>query len=77
MERDIKIMHENFIKVVAGNRGLDVEKVRQLADGSSMLGEMALANGLIDKIGGIDEVKLDSVTVTPRTNEGSGFAVDK
>lgn len=54
--RDNKIMHENFIKAVAENRDLDLEKVRQLADGSSMLGEMALENGLIDRIGGFYEV---------------------
>ncbi|MEA2088575.1 MAG: signal peptide peptidase SppA [Patescibacteria group bacterium] len=55
--RDVKIIHENFIKDVAENRNLDIEKVRKLADGSSMLGQMALENGLIDKIGGIDEVE--------------------
>lgn len=55
--RDINIMEESFIKAVAENRKLEIEKVRQLADGSSMLGQMALANGLIDKIGGINEVQ--------------------
>lgn len=55
--RDIEIMNDNFIKAVAENRNLDIEKVRQLADGSSMLGQMALENGLIDKIGGIYEVE--------------------
>ena len=45
-----------FIKSVAVNRKLDVVKVRKLADGSSMPGEMALQNGLIDKIGGIYEI---------------------
>jgi len=57
MMRDLNIMHDNFIKVVAENRSLDINKVRALADGSSMPGEMALANGLIDRIGGIDEVR--------------------
>ncbi|MBU4332238.1 S49 family peptidase [Patescibacteria group bacterium] len=55
--RDVKIMHENFIKDVADNRGLDTEAVRQMADGSSMLGQMAWEKGLIDKIGGLYEVK--------------------
>jgi protease-4 len=54
--RDLNIIQEGFIKMVAENRGLSVEKVRALADGSSMLGEMALEKGLVDKIGGIDEV---------------------
>lgn len=55
--RDVNILHENFIKMVAENRNLDIEKVRKIADGSTMLGEMALRNGLIDQIGGIFEVK--------------------
>lgn len=55
--RDVNIVNDNFIKAVAANRNIDVEKVRQLADGSSMPGEMALKNGLIDRIGGIYEVK--------------------
>ena len=32
-------------------------KIRALADGSSMLGVMALENGLIDRIGGMYEVE--------------------
>jgi len=55
--RDVNILHENFIKAVAENRKMDIEKVRELADGSSMPGQMALENNLIDKIGGMDEVK--------------------
>lgn len=55
--RDLKITQENFIQLVAENRGLSVDKVRALADGSSMMGEMALEKGLIDKIGGIHEVE--------------------
>ncbi len=55
--RDSKIIHENFIKAVAENRNMKIEKVRALADGSSMLGEMALKNGLIDRIGSFSEVK--------------------
>ncbi|MCG2694691.1 signal peptide peptidase SppA [Candidatus Parcubacteria bacterium] len=55
--RDVNIMAENFIKVVSENRNLDIEKVRALADGSSMLGQMALENGLIDKIGDLQTAK--------------------
>lgn len=55
--RDIKILYQNFIQAVADNRSLPVEKVTALADGSTMLGEMALQNGLIDFIGGEAEVK--------------------
>ena len=51
-QRDLDIMHNYFVKNVAENRKLDIEKVKQLADGSTMLGAMALDNGLIDKLGG-------------------------
>lgn len=55
--RDINIGAQNFISLVARQRHLSVEKVTQLADGSSMMGTMALDHGLIDKIGGMYEVK--------------------
>ncbi len=55
--RDINLLHDDFVELVATNRSLDVEKVKDLADGSTMLGEMALENGLIDEIGGYPEVK--------------------
>jgi len=55
--RDVNIIHQNFIKAVSENRKLDIKKVEDLADGSTMLGEMALNNGLIDEIGGLFEVK--------------------
>jgi|SRR3989344_7408684 len=54
--RDIQVVHDNFVGAVAENRNLDINKVKVLADGSSTPGQMALANGLIDKIGGIYEV---------------------
>jgi len=55
--RDIKISHEFFVKKVAQNRKLDIEKIRALADGSSMLGASAKENGLIDEIGGFNEAE--------------------
>jgi protease-4 len=56
-ERDLNIEMKNFINSVAENRNLSVASVTAIADGSSMLGEMALKNGLIDKIGNIYDVK--------------------
>lgn len=56
-ERDLNIMHNNFITAVAENRKMSIAKVKQLADGSSMLGDQALQNGLIDKIGDIYDVQ--------------------
>ncbi|MDD4290392.1 MAG: S49 family peptidase [Patescibacteria group bacterium] len=55
--RDVNILHQNFVELVAENRNMDIEKVKKLADGSTMLGEMALQNGLIDQIGGLQETK--------------------
>jgi len=55
--RDIKKSHRFFIESVAKNRGLDVEVVEKLADGSTMLGRDAKENGLIDEIGNMDDVK--------------------
>ncbi len=55
--RDSYIIHDHFVNSVAANRNLDVNKVKALADGSTLLGEAALKNGLIDRIGGMPEVK--------------------
>jgi protease-4 len=55
--RDVKVLYNNFIKYVSENRHLDIKKVTELADGSSMLGQMAKDNGLIDQVGGIYEVR--------------------
>jgi len=52
--RDTNIMYQGFIQNVAWNRNLDIEDVKKLADGSSMLGVAAKENGLIDEIGGIN-----------------------
>jgi len=56
LQRDLDIALQNFIKAVARNRHLPVEKVTELADGSTMMGAMALQNGLIDQIGSKQEV---------------------
>ena len=55
-QRDVDITHAAFVTAVAVNRGMDSEAVRSLADCSSMMGEMALENGLIDEVGGYYEI---------------------
>jgi len=55
--RDVSILYDIFVRKVAENRNLDIEKVRELADGSIMLGQAAKDNGLIDEIGDIYDVK--------------------
>ena len=51
IERDLKIYHDHFVKIVSENRNLPIEQVAKLADGSSMPGSLALKNGLIDFLG--------------------------
>lgn len=55
--RDINIIYNNFIEVVAQNRKIPIGKVSSFADGSTVLGEKAKSLGLIDEIGGINEVE--------------------
>jgi len=51
--RDVEKMHRIFVESVAENRNLDIETVERLADGSTMLGQDAKQNDLIDEIGGV------------------------
>ena len=45
-----------FIQEVAENRHLPIEKVQAIADGSMMLGQDAIKDGLIDEIGSFADV---------------------
>ena len=53
----LQIGYQNFVQIVANNRHMSVDTVTKLADGASMTGQQALEVGLIDKIGGIDDVR--------------------
>lgn len=55
--RDLKIVYQNFIETISENRNIPIEKVEQMADGSTVLGKKAKELGLIDEIGGMIEVK--------------------
>ena len=55
--RDVNIMYDNFIKTIATNRHMSIDAVKNLADGSAMLGQAARDSGLIDQIGGVNEAK--------------------
>ncbi len=50
--RDVKIGHDNFVKLIADYRHQPVEAIQRLADGSTMLGKQALEAHLIDQFGG-------------------------
>lgn len=55
--RDVTIDYNYFVQIVSQNRGLTIEKVKTLADGSSVTGATALKDGLIDKIGLLPDVE--------------------
>jgi len=48
-------IYDHFVQVVAGGRNLDVEKVRELADGRVYTGRQALKLGLVDELGNFDD----------------------
>ena len=55
--RDLQIMHDYFVADVAEHRNLDIEKIKELADWSSMLWEQALQEWLIDEIWDLGTIK--------------------
>jgi len=54
--KDLNETYDLFIKTVAENRKLDVNKVKAVANGWAYTGTEALSMGLIDELGGLDEV---------------------
>lgn len=55
--QELQANYQDFVQIVADNRHMSVDAVTALADGSSVTGEEALKDGLIDKIGNIDDVR--------------------
>ena len=56
-QKDLDLVHNEFVNMVATYRNKTVEDIKKLADGSSMVGVRALENGLVDKLGGRAEAK--------------------
>ncbi len=52
LQADLDVVHNYFIDLISKYRELDREAVAKLADGSSMPGQKALDNNLIDELGG-------------------------
>lgn len=48
---DLQIIHDEFVRIVAVNRNLEISAVEALADGSSMPGLRAVEAGLVDSLG--------------------------
>jgi protease-4 len=83
----INDMYDEFITVVATERGMSVDKVRPLADGRAMTGRQALAKGLIDRLGDREDALLalkqlcgmkatDDVPLVEGPEEPSSFVRD-
>jgi protease IV len=71
LQNIIDDMYIQFLTAVAEGRKLDVEKVRQLADGRVFTGKDAKDKGLIDELGGLQEAveftsKLVQITGEPK-----------
>ncbi len=50
-------LFEQFVEDVAQGRGMEVKKVRELANGKAYTGRQALQFGLVDKLGGMESAK--------------------
>lgn len=70
LEKIVKDEHESFIKKVSEGRGIPVEKLREIADGSVFSGMKARELGLVDDIKSFSEV-LDEM------KEGKDLAVEE
>ena len=56
-QKDLNVVHDEFVNMVATYRNKSSEDIKKLADGSTMTGQRALEAGLIDKVGGRKEAK--------------------
>lgn len=55
LQRLMDDIHNQFIEAVAGGRGLALEQVREMADGSVFTGLQARDLGLVDEIGNLQD----------------------
>jgi protease IV len=52
-------IYDQFVTHIAESRGMEIEKVKELADGRVYTGRQALANGLVDELGPLSKVAMD------------------
>jgi protease-4 len=55
LQEVIDTVHQQFVKAVADGRKLPIEQVTAIADGRIFSGEQALALGLVDKLGNLED----------------------
>lgn len=56
-ERDLELIHQEFINKVAEYRNTSIENIESLADGATTPGVRAVELGLVDKLGGREEIR--------------------
>ncbi len=57
LEDNLAVFHDEFVRITAENRGLPIEEVARVADGSTMTPAFALDHGLIDTIGNQEDTR--------------------
>lgn len=57
LEKDLKVIHDEFVKKIAEYRNKPVEEIEALADGASMPGIRALEAGLVDHLGNREKAR--------------------
>jgi protease-4 len=57
IKSSIEGTYEEFLKVVAEGRSMSRDEVHAIAQGRIWSGEQAVANGLVDELGGIEKAK--------------------
>jgi protease-4 len=55
--KELQIAYQDFVQIVADNRHMSIDTATALANGASVTGEEAVQDGLVDKIGNIDDVR--------------------
>lgn len=55
LQKVVDQLHMQFVRDLAEGRGMEVDKVSELADGRIFTGEQALELGLIDKLGNFED----------------------
>ncbi len=73
LQRQLDELYQDFVNKVSEGRGMTSEEVDSVGMGRLWTGEDALANGLIDKIGGIREAENLSLRMTGLNREDVEF----
>jgi protease-4 len=81
LQATIDMVYDRFLDLVSQSRGIELDKLKQLAGGRVWSGSQAKQNGLVDEIGGVDDclkviakkAKLEDYRVVHRPIPRSGL----